>query len=139
MPEKAGPRIEFLILADRAEVVGGKLYLMGGGWDQVTLPPIDPSAVMAIGVAVRVTLPPGDHASHTVTLSIEGPGDPTIIPNRFQFVPSENAPADRRLNVLIATECLLGVKEVGAHAVVARLDSGEPTHAWFTVEKTVVA
>ena len=29
--------IEWLILADAAEVVGGKLYLMGGGWDRLTV------------------------------------------------------------------------------------------------------
>lgn len=134
MPELSEPRIEFLILADRAEVLAGKLYLMGGGWDQVTLPPLDPNAMMAVGVAVRVALPPGDRASHTVTLSVEGPGEPPITPNRFQFVPNSNAPTDRRLNVLIAVECFVGVREAGPHAVVARLDEGEPTKTWFTVE-----
>jgi hypothetical protein len=28
---------DFLLVADRAEVVNGKLYLMGGGWDRITL------------------------------------------------------------------------------------------------------
>ena len=27
------PEVDFLVLADHAEVVGGKLYMMGGGWD----------------------------------------------------------------------------------------------------------
>ncbi len=30
-------RTEWLILADAAQIVGGKLYLMGGGWDVLTV------------------------------------------------------------------------------------------------------
>ena len=30
------PEIEWLILADEAELVNGKLYMMGGGWDRIT-------------------------------------------------------------------------------------------------------
>lgn len=31
------PTIDFLILADRAEALNGKLYVMGGGWDRYTV------------------------------------------------------------------------------------------------------
>ena len=30
-------RVEWIIMADSAEVVNGKLYLMGGGWDQLVV------------------------------------------------------------------------------------------------------
>ncbi|MBI3978222.1 MAG: hypothetical protein HY331_08560 [Chloroflexi bacterium] len=30
-------QVEWLILADAAQVVGGKLYLLGGGWDVLTV------------------------------------------------------------------------------------------------------
>jgi len=30
------PEIDYLLLADRAEVIDTKVYLMGGGWDTVT-------------------------------------------------------------------------------------------------------
>jgi hypothetical protein len=33
-PFATTPSIEFFILADRAEAVNGKLYMMGGGWDR---------------------------------------------------------------------------------------------------------
>ena len=29
--------VEWLILADSAEVIGNKLYLLGGGWDRITI------------------------------------------------------------------------------------------------------
>lgn len=34
-----GVEVEFLILADYADVVNGKLYMIGGGWNQFTTPP----------------------------------------------------------------------------------------------------
>ena len=48
-------RIEFLVLADFAEVVNSKLYLMGGGWDRFA-PPNYP-APMRWGIAVGVRVP----------------------------------------------------------------------------------
>ena len=30
-------KVEWLILADAAQVIGGKLYLLGGGWDRLTV------------------------------------------------------------------------------------------------------
>lgn len=47
--------IDFLVLADFAEVVNGKLYLMGGGWARFN-PPTFP-AVMRFGLAVGVRVP----------------------------------------------------------------------------------
>ena len=39
------PEIDYLLVADRAEVVSGKLYLMGGSWDRIT-PPQFPHRMM---------------------------------------------------------------------------------------------
>ena len=48
--------IEWLIIADAAQVVGGKLYLLGGGYDRVTLPNNPPAPHnMAVAVAFRVS------------------------------------------------------------------------------------
>src|SRR5660397_182444 len=30
--------LDYLLVADGAQVVGGKLYLLGGGWDRLTVP-----------------------------------------------------------------------------------------------------
>jgi hypothetical protein len=47
--------VEWLILADAAEVTGGKLYLLGGGWDTLTInsafPVVQP---MAVAFAIEV-------------------------------------------------------------------------------------
>ena len=48
-------RVEWLILADAATVVGDKLYLLGGGWDRLTVskPPPVPHQ-MAVAASFRV-------------------------------------------------------------------------------------
>ena len=46
--------IEWLILADAAQITGGKLYLMGGGWDQINVDTLPHPQNMAIAVSFRV-------------------------------------------------------------------------------------
>ena len=47
--------IEWLILADAAQITGNKLYLLGGGWDAITIGqgfPVDHN--MAVALAIRI-------------------------------------------------------------------------------------
>lgn len=64
------PRVEFLILADRAEVLNGKLYMMGGGWDQIGV--MDFSQALPLGIAVSIIVPwLATNRQHTWGLSIQ--------------------------------------------------------------------
>jgi hypothetical protein len=45
--------IDYAILADFAEVVGSKLYLMGGGWDTFSVPEAPCQVRLGIAVGVR--------------------------------------------------------------------------------------
>jgi hypothetical protein len=49
--------LDFLLVADRAEAVNGKLYLMGGAWDRISLAqfPGPASFDVALGVMVGYT------------------------------------------------------------------------------------
>jgi len=48
-------RVEWVILADHAEVVGGKLYLVGGGWDTIALAPgSERDYLLSLAVSLRV-------------------------------------------------------------------------------------
>ncbi|HEV8633688.1 MAG TPA: hypothetical protein VG370_05525 [Chloroflexota bacterium] len=47
--------VEWLILADAAQVLGGKLFLLGGGWDVLTVNSAFPlQQRCAVAVALRV-------------------------------------------------------------------------------------
>ncbi|MBI2767508.1 MAG: hypothetical protein HYX53_16555 [Chloroflexi bacterium] len=45
--------IEYALIADYAEAVAGKLYLMGGGWDSYTAPELPAQLRLAVAVGVR--------------------------------------------------------------------------------------
>ncbi len=50
--------VEWLILADAAQVVGNKLFLMGGGWDRLTVNkqfPADQRCALALALRVNWT------------------------------------------------------------------------------------
>jgi hypothetical protein len=49
------PEVSFLILADRAEAIGGKLYMMGGAWDQIAV--VDFSKPVLFSIALGITIP----------------------------------------------------------------------------------
>jgi hypothetical protein len=62
------PEVDYLLVADRAEVVNGKLYLMGGAWDR-----IQPSAFphrMIVGIALGVRIPFA-HTDDQHTVAVE--------------------------------------------------------------------
>ena len=47
-------RIEWLILADYAQVLGGKLFLAGGGWDKLHVAKFPTSQPVGIALSFRV-------------------------------------------------------------------------------------
>lgn len=46
--------IEYALIADYAEMVGGKLYLMGGGWDTFTQAEVPAQLRLSLAIGVRV-------------------------------------------------------------------------------------
>ena len=46
--------IDYLLLADHAEVTGGKLYLMGGGWDTRTVADVPVNVRVMVAAGIRV-------------------------------------------------------------------------------------
>lgn len=46
--------IQHALIADYAEIVNGKLYLMGGGWDTISLREVPGAIRMAIAVGIQV-------------------------------------------------------------------------------------
>lgn len=62
------PEIDYLLVADRAEVVNGKLYLMGGSWDRVQPPSFPHRMMLGIALGVRI---PFVHTDEQHTVSVE--------------------------------------------------------------------
>jgi hypothetical protein len=66
--EDVGPVVTgTMILCDFAQSINGKLYVMGGGWNQIQRPP----GVRAVNVFVAVKLDvPWDLANHRMDMSV---------------------------------------------------------------------
>ncbi len=58
------PSVDFLMLADRAEALNGKLYMMGGAWDRYTVASFEApiSISFAIGILVPWNATDDEHA-----------------------------------------------------------------------------
>jgi hypothetical protein len=49
--------IDFMILADGAQAVGGKLYMLGGGWTYLLVPQLPGRAQAPFSIALGITVP----------------------------------------------------------------------------------
>jgi len=52
-------KLDYLIVADAADAVGGKLYLLGGGWDRLLVPQLPGPPAASFAVAVGISVPWG--------------------------------------------------------------------------------
>jgi hypothetical protein len=63
------PEVDYLLVADRAEVVNGKLYLMGGSWDRIQPPQFPHRMMLGIALGVRIPFAYTDD-QHTVAVEL---------------------------------------------------------------------
>lgn len=54
--EEIRPAVDYALLADAVQVVQGKLYVLGGGWDTLFVPGF-PARFPSLGVGLRVRVP----------------------------------------------------------------------------------
>ena len=91
--------IDFMLLADKAEVLGGKLYMMGGAWDRLTINDIN--APVALSIVIGVLVPWNlTNESHQLQIRIEDEdGSPHTaqrpIPPSMSGVPSRSTKGQR--------------------------------------------
>src|SRR5918997_296190 len=109
--------IEFLILADAAQVAEGKLYVLGGGWDRIAVNTVP--VLQAAGIAVGVVVPWAEtNTPQTLTLTIEDDDGGAVLPPVTVRVevgrPPGLAPgADQR--VMVAFNAQLGLQRLGGY------------------------
>jgi hypothetical protein len=48
---------DFLILADRAEAIGGKLYMLGGAWNRIAVPELPGHPAEPFYIAAGISVP----------------------------------------------------------------------------------
>ncbi len=119
--------IDFLILADRAEAINSKLYMMGGAWDRIFV--ADFSQPVEINLAVGVLVPWAEtNEDHMLTITLEDADGNTLNPP-VQLNVNMGRPADAIRGQLFRAVAALNGRFLlagpGTHRFVARLDNGQ--------------
>ena len=125
--------IEFLMLADRAEVLNGKLYMMGGGYDRRTINDLKApvTLTMIVGILVPWTL---TNRPHTVKLRMDTE-DGNIVGQEVQgeltVGRSPQAISGQPFRVMTVVNFTATLPSLGAFRIVATLDNGESKSTTF--------
>jgi hypothetical protein len=70
IPNFDDPTVEFLILADHVEAVHGKLYMMGGGWENIAIHDFESPVTLEMAVSVQVPWN-ATNKPHPISVTVE--------------------------------------------------------------------
>jgi hypothetical protein len=132
MSDATEPRVEFLILADQVEALNGKLYMMGGGWEKLTV--LDFTAPVPLGIAVSIVVPwNASNQQHTVELSVQTADAETLANVTGQFSVGRSAEVEQGASQrsMVALKLPVILPEPGRYVVAARINEGEETRVTF--------
>lgn len=127
--------IEWLIIADYAEVIGDKLYLQGGGWNRLTVNsdfPVD----RLIGLAVSFDVPwedTNERHSVQVELTTADGGSLGKMDGQFEVGRPVGVPAGQAQRTQLALNLPLKIGGPGTFVVVGRVDGEELRRVHFNV------
>lgn len=111
--------VEWLILADSVQVVGDKLYLLGGGWDVLTTRKSFPFN-QPCGIAIAVNIPWNE----------------TNQRHRFEVGRPPGIPSGQNQRMQFTVNMGIKIKTPGIKTVIARIDGTESKRISFNVLST---
>lgn len=127
--------VEWLILADAAEVVGGKLYLMGGGWDVLTANSALPlRRRCAIAAAFRI---PWNETNlrHDITIEVVDEDGRRLMETNGQI--EVGRPPGLVPGLVQRSQLTLDVElqfdHLGTYVIIARVEGQEDRRVPFTI------
>ena len=132
---ETGVSIEWMILADAAQVVSNKLYLMGGGWDRYTAKRGFPAQIQ-FAVAVSLKVPWNEtNQRHDFELEIATQDGQIIkrIDGQFEVGRPTGIQAGTDQRVQLALNGNLKLEKPGIFALIGRVTGQEGALTAFTV------
>ncbi len=131
-------QIDYLILADWAEVINGKIYVQGGGWTTITArEPLPVSRTIAIAVSPRVEWHE-TNTPHDLVIRIlreEGQAELARIDARFEVGRSAGLPQGSSQPHPMAVNLPLTFERAGEYEVRASIDGEEVTTLSFRIDE----
>jgi hypothetical protein len=130
------PEIEFLILADHAEAVNGKMYLMGGGWDRRTVADFRQPQTFAVAVGILIPWTETNRPLQLVVALTDLDGAPIAPPLQTQLTAGRpaNAKPGQKLRYMLAVNFQTGIPRPGEYVVDARIGQSPPKRVSFYAE-----
>ena len=127
-------KLDWLILCDAAQVTGNKLYVLGGGWDVITVAGLPTIHRGAVAVAVRVPWHETNQR-HTVELEVvhDDGGSLVKVNGEFQVGQPPNALPGQDQRMQFAANLDLQLQHAGGYAMIARIDGEESERMPFRV------
>lgn len=127
------PEVEFLILADHAEAVNGKLYLMGGGWDRRAVADFRQPQTFAVAVGVLI---PWNDTNRPLPLEVSlRNADGTLIAPALQTQLVAGRPANatpgQKLRYMLAVNMQVPLPQPGEYVVEAQVGASSAKHVSF--------
>jgi hypothetical protein len=131
-------RVDCLLLADAAQEAGGKLYVLGGGWNRLRVTEL-PARAPAMALAVRVVVPWHDtNQPIPLVVHLEDPDGQRLLaePPRLDLRvgrPSGLEPGSDQVIPVAISLSGFPLRVAGTHAFVATLDEAELARTTFDV------
>lgn len=123
-PEAVG--VEFIMLADYAEVVNGKLYMMGGGYDRRFINDLSSPVTLVVVVSVSVpwTL---TNQPHTVKIRVETEDGTVVMESQGDLTVGRSAEAipGQLFRVMSVVNFTSRLPRLGGYKVTAAPSNGE--------------
>lgn len=129
------PRVDFVILADRAEAVNGKLYMMGGAWDRMWV--ADFAQQQFLSIATGIVVPwNATNQPHKLTIRVETQDANEIATLSLNFNAGRppflgHAESQR---IPLAFQLAIRLPEPGAYVIKAFIDDYESNKTVFYVQ-----
>lgn len=127
--------VDWIILADAAEAVNNKLYLIGGGWETITVNrPLPVQYPCAVAVAFSVPWDQTDRL-HTIEIAIEDQDGVRLasVVGQIEVAKPSGVPLGSAQRVQMAMKVVLPLQRLGTHVVVARIEDREARRIPFNV------
>ena len=127
----AGLAVEYLLLCDAAQVVGAKLYVMGGGWDRVQLSSYPATLPVAIAAGVRVEWTETNRRHKLTIRGLSADADRELFKAEGEFEVGRPPGTPHGMSQLfqVAMNVPLQIPEPGSYTVEASVDEGAAIHS----------
>jgi hypothetical protein len=131
-------KIEWMMLADAAQVTNNKLYVLGGGWERLSVGsefPVRQRASLALAFSIPWEDTNQRHGFNVRIMDEDGKDVHGAINGHFETGRPAGLQAGSAQRVQVAIDLMLNLEKEGVYVVEATLAEQETSRITFTVHR----